>query len=141
MRVDQGAAQAELGHGPLQLGRRRLRVLQRQRGEAGEPGGMLRDHFREQVVDRRGLPDGHGGVRLGLDTGRVEGEHLYVEAGRVHLGQALTGEVEHPPGRLPPLVRLGDRGGSGTVRRQFRSDEVFFKTDGPHEPTRFTNMH
>ncbi|GAA3310879.1 hypothetical protein GCM10020295_79140 [Streptomyces cinereospinus] len=137
MRVDQGAAQAELGDRPFQFLRRRLRVLQGQGREAGEPGGMLRDQTSQQIVDGGGLCHRGGGVRLGLDAGGREGQDLHVEAGRVHLGQTFPGQIEQPPGRLPPLVGLTDRR-PRTVAQQVRRDEVLFETNGPQRDTPFT---
>jgi hypothetical protein len=58
VRVDQRAPEPEPGDRALQLPGGGRRVLQRQRGEPGEPGGVLGDGGREQVVHRGGPAHG-----------------------------------------------------------------------------------
>lgn len=71
VRVDEGAAQAELRDRALQLVGRGPGVLQRQRGEAGETVGVLGDDAGEEVVDRGRLAYGGGRVLLRLEAGEL----------------------------------------------------------------------
>ena len=66
----------------------RLRILQRQRGDAHEPVGMGSDVFRHLVVLDRGERGAERGlliVEIGLRRGR---QHVHVDAGRIHVLQA-----------------------------------------------------
>lgn len=65
--VDEGATQAELLHGPAQLGGGPARVLQGNGGQALETARVLADDGGEEVVGRAGI--GHASSRAISFTG------------------------------------------------------------------------
>ena len=137
--VHERATETELADAALELLGRRLRVLQRQRGEPREALRVLGDGRRQQVVDRRGPGHGDRGVGLGLDAGCVQGELLHVEPRLVHGREPLRGEVEQPAGGLRPDVGLGDARGARAVARQLLGDEVLFQSARAHRASSSTH--
>jgi len=99
MVVMQRPLEPEILHCPAQLGHRQIRILQGQGGEPGEPGGMSGHDLRQVVVGLPGGWRGLGGVGDDLHPGG-KGEHLYVNAVRVHVRQAEFCCVCQAPGPL-----------------------------------------
>jgi hypothetical protein len=90
--VDERALQAELFHRPLQLARGRLGRLPRQRGKTREARGMRPRRFGQLVVGRAVQRDG---LRCGQQLREPAiGEHLHVDAGGIHVGQARRAHLQ-----------------------------------------------
>ena len=132
--VDQRALEALLPDPAIQLFGRLVRRRGRQGRKGGEPRRIFLHRLCEEIVRFDG--DRYLLRRFGLlDPGRIEREHLHVDAGRIHLGDALVADI------LELLVNPCAAGSSvadlfdeilARTREESRTDEMFFKGDGSH---------
>src|SRR5262245_18708679 len=127
--ADRRAAQAETFDAVLELLRREIGKLQRDRGHGDESIRMRLDPLREALVLR--LHDLLREIAIGLvPPETVDGERLHVDAGLVHERQTLRSEE---------LVAAAATGGLGERRvldnlRCFRDDTVTVDVDDLHAP-------
>ena len=95
---------------------------------------MFLHRLGQKIVGVAGERDRLGGVQL-LGAGRGERQHLHVDAGGIHLGDAAGADVGELLERLEEtaalLVRLliADAAGAG---KKFRRGEMLFESDGAH---------
>ena len=95
LRVELGALEAEHGHRPLQLVDGRLDVLHGQRREAGEAPGLRPHDTGDLVVDLTREQPALLHLQVVAEEGRMNGQHLDVDALRIHVLQALVrGEAD-----------------------------------------------
>ncbi len=105
MVADDHALEAQLGHGPLNLGDGARRVLHRQCHQPGESGRVHIHHLPDLVVARAGDPLGHLQIVAALVEPDRGGDELEVDPELVHVGQMLGEGLVEPP--EPELT--GDR--------------------------------
>ena len=138
--VDQRADEAVPANHSVQLFGGGLRRRRRQRREPGQPIGAAPDRLRERVVRLPG--QGHRLVRSELlHARRGEGEHLHVDARRVHPRDpplAEIAEVLHELrvarrhlGMVPSLLDPGHEVPPRTFEKRARS-VVLLQRDHPH---------
>jgi hypothetical protein len=63
---------------------------------------VLRHDFCDIVIDETSVLAGQLGFDVDLQTGHSQRQHLHIDAGVVHLGQPVFGEI-----RQPPLIPFG----------------------------------
>ena len=90
--MDHRALEAELAHAALELLRRGFRIRRRQRRKAGKASGILLDGLVQAVIGIAGHGDRDVAAE-GLRARRAERQHLHVDAGGVHVRQALGAEI------------------------------------------------
>ena len=91
--VDQGTAEPEVTHGPLQLIGGRLWAPHRQVGEGSEPIRMCGDRLPDYVVHVARQPDSFGAVQQ-IGAGSRCGENLHRNARLIHVGEASSANVK-----------------------------------------------
>src|SRR5579863_2573433 len=90
--VDQRAFETELANGALQFGHRLVGRGDRQRGKAGEPLRMRLYGAVQKIVGVARQRDLVRSFKL-LHARRIERQHLHVDAGGVHFGNALAADL------------------------------------------------
>ena len=132
--IDERAFEALLPNPALQFFGRLVWCRDRQGGKAGEALRIFLHRLGEEIVGLPGNRDLLRRVRL-LDPWRVEREHLHVDAGGIHVGDALVADILKlivNPGAA--RTRIAEPLGEllAWTREESRADEMFFKGDGTH---------
>jgi hypothetical protein len=131
--IDEGALETLLPDPAIQLIGRLLGGRDRQAGKAGKTFWISLHHVGEEIVR---LPRDRDLFRhLGLlDPGRIQRQHLHVDAGGVHLGEAPVADIlqllENLRAAGPPVAELLNEA-PARPGNEAGTREVLFKGDGP----------
>ncbi len=123
--VHHGALEAELGHRAFEFVGRRLGVGGRQHRKAGEAVGMGAHGLGEAVVGAARKAHRERGILDPLHRRRAVRQHLHVDPGRVHLGDAALPDIVEARDDVRPAGRVH----AGDVRLHLGIEIVLFKSD------------
>ena len=92
MAVDDRALECARAHALLQFLRGLVRRHGRQRGKTGEALRIFLHRCGDRIVALAGERHRFGGIKL-FGAGRGQGQHLKVDAGGIHRGNALVADI------------------------------------------------
>ena len=110
VREDLNAPCPELVHSAVRFPHRRVRIVERQRGdESGEALRVTRDELRHAVVRRAGELERLGGGPHDLERWRRQRQDLLVVLEPIHDAKALVEVVEHrhAAAAFPDVLEIG----------------------------------
>jgi hypothetical protein len=135
MAVDVRALETELPDAAIKLLCRLVWRLDRQGGEASKALRVTLDRLGEEVVGIAGARYGVNRLNL-LDARRIERKNLHIDAGGIHLGNALVAYLKQSlddQSAIRPRIFETVNEALARALGKCRRYEVFFDGDGSHD--------